>query len=60
MTSKLLKYLSNCSLYIYYKKPVATDCNQFLSVFGYSKKGATGNGKFTMDLEPAGPDFDFE
>ena len=41
-TSKLLKYLSNCSLYIYYKKPVATDCNRFLLVFEYSKKKATG------------------
>ena len=41
--SKLLKYLSNCSLYIYYKKPVATDCNRFLLVFEYSKKKATSN-----------------
>ena len=41
MTSKLLKYLSNCSLYVYYKKLVATDCNRFLSVFEYSKKKAT-------------------
>ena len=42
-TSKLPKYLSNCSLYIYYKKPVATDCNRFLLVFEYSKRKATGN-----------------
>ena len=42
-TSKLLKYLSNCSLYTYYKKPVATDCNRFLLVFEYSKKKATSN-----------------